>query len=62
MALSISAATNPTSQYCMKVLKELADCEMHTTHLLSKGDENGLRKLRLRVTTDALPTARGFYY
>ena len=62
VALSISAATNPTSEYCMKVLKDLARCEMHTTHLLSKGDENGLRKLRLQVTTDALPTSRGFYY
>lgn len=62
VALSISAATNPTSQYCVQVLKDLAHCEMHTTHLLSKGDENGLRKLSLRVTTDALPTSRGFYY
>ena len=62
IALSISAATNPTSQYCMKVIQQLAGCDMHTTHLIGKGDENGLRKLRLNVTTDALPTSRGFYY
>ena len=62
IALAISAATNPTSAYCMKVLQEIAGCEMHTTHMIGKGDENGLRKLRLNITTDALPTSRGFYY
>jgi uncharacterized protein (UPF0371 family) len=62
IALSISAATNPTSEYCMKVVKDLANCEMHTTHMVGWGDENGLRKLKLNLTTDALPTSRGFYY
>lgn len=62
IALAISAATNPTSDYCVKVLKLLTRCEMHTTHMVGTGDENGLRKLRLYVTTDALPTSRGFYY
>jgi len=26
---------------------------MHTTHILTKGDENGLRDLSINVTTDA---------
>ena len=62
IALSISAATSPTSEYCVNKLGMLANCDMHTTHLIGKGDENGLRKIRLNVTTDALPTSRGFYY
>ena len=62
IALSISAATNPTSEVCMRKLKELAGCDLHTTHVIGKGDENGLRKLKLNVSTDALSTSRGFYY
>ncbi len=62
IALSMSAATNPTSAYCIKAVKELAGCDMHTTHMIGQGDENGLRKLKLSLTTDALPTSRGFYY
>jgi len=46
----------------VRMLKELEGCEMHSTHLIGKGDENGLRKLRMNVTTDLLPTSRGFYY
>jgi uncharacterized protein (UPF0371 family) len=62
IALSISAASSPTSAYCVRMLKELEGCDMHSTHVIGKGDENGLRKLRLNVTSDLLPTSRGFYY
>ncbi|NMC62493.1 MAG: DUF1846 domain-containing protein [SAR324 cluster bacterium] len=62
IALAISAASNSTSAHCMKMLKLLKGCEMHTTHEIGRGDENGLRKLRMNVTTDAHPTSRGFYY
>ncbi len=62
VALSISAAASPASEVCMKNLKLLAGCEMHSTHVIGKGDENGLRKLKMNVTTDATPTSRGFYY
>ncbi len=62
ICLSICATSNPTCDFCLTKLKELAGCEMHSTHRIGKGDENGLRKLRLNVTTDFLPTSRGFYY
>jgi uncharacterized protein (UPF0371 family) len=62
VALSISAATNPTSEHCMQRLKVLNGCDMHTTHVIGKGDETGLRRLGVNVTTDGLPTSRGFYY
>jgi uncharacterized protein (UPF0371 family) len=61
-ALAISTSANPTCTLCLSKLKNLRGCEMHTTHVVGKGDENGLRKLRFNVTTDALPTSRGFYY
>lgn len=62
VALSISAAASPTSEVCMQNLRQLEGCEMHSTHVVGKGDENGLRKLKLNITTDARPTSRGFYY
>ncbi len=62
IALSISAASNPTSAHCLEKAKLLKGCEMHTTHVVGRGDENGLRKLRMNLTTDAAPTTRGFYY
>jgi len=62
VALSISAATSPASDACLRKLEQLAGCEFHSTHVLGKGDEDGLRRLSLNVTTDVLPTSRGFYY
>ena len=56
IALAISASANPIAKAAMKILKKLKDCEMHTTHMPSEGDEAGLRKLGLRVTTDGIPT------
>jgi uncharacterized protein (UPF0371 family) len=52
IALSISATTNPTSKMCMKKLKELSGCEVHITHIPTPGDEAGLRRLGVNLTTD----------
>ncbi|MFA5068652.1 MAG: DUF1846 domain-containing protein [Candidatus Omnitrophota bacterium] len=52
IALSISAATNPTSKICMKHLKDLSGCEMHITHIPTTGDETGLRRLGINLTTE----------
>jgi uncharacterized protein (UPF0371 family) len=54
IALSICAATNPTAYAAMEMLKELANCEMHMTHIPTPGDEAGLRKLGINVTTEPL--------
>jgi uncharacterized protein (UPF0371 family) len=53
IALSISAATNPTAQLAMEKLKELRGCEAHLTHIPRPGDEQGLRRLGVNLTTDA---------
>lgn len=52
IALSMSAATNPTAELAMEKLKELSGCEVHLTHIPTPGDEVGLRRLKVNLTTD----------
>lgn len=52
IALSISAATNPIAQVAMEKLKELYGCDVHMTHMPTPGDEAGLRKLGVNLTSD----------
>jgi len=52
IALSISATTNPTAKMCMDKLKELSGCEVHITHIPTPGDEAGLRRLGVNLTTE----------
>ncbi|MFH0861703.1 MAG: DUF1846 domain-containing protein [Candidatus Altiarchaeota archaeon] len=53
IALAVSSATNPMAKSAMTRMKELRDCEMHITHLPTAGDEAGLTRLNMNVTTDA---------
>ncbi|MDD4907836.1 MAG: DUF1846 family protein, partial [Candidatus Omnitrophica bacterium] len=53
IALSMSSATNHTAEFAMEKLKELAGCEVHLTHIPTPGDETGLRRLKVNLTTDA---------
>jgi len=52
IALGISAATNPTAQAAMEKLKDLRGCEVHMTHIPPPGDEAGLRKLGVNLTSE----------
>jgi uncharacterized protein (UPF0371 family) len=52
IAISISATTNPAAQLAMEKLKELKNCEAHMTHIPTPGDEAGLRRLGVNLTTD----------
>jgi uncharacterized protein (UPF0371 family) len=52
IALCISATTNPTTQLAMEKLKDLNGCEVHMTHLPTTGDEGGLRRLGVNLTSD----------
>jgi len=52
IALSISAMTNPATQLANEKLKDLRNCEMHMTHIPTPGDEAGLRRLGINVTSD----------
>jgi uncharacterized protein (UPF0371 family) len=52
IALSISAIMNPAAQMAVEKLKELSGCEVHMTHMPTPGDEAGLRKLGVNLTSD----------
>jgi uncharacterized protein (UPF0371 family) len=52
IALSISAMTNPAAQLAIERLKDLRDCEVHMTHIPTPGDEAGLRRLGVNLTSD----------
>lgn len=62
IALSISAATNPTAQAAMEKLSELRGCQSHSTTILNTNDEQTFRKLGIEVTSDPeYPTENLFY-
>ncbi|HPS93175.1 MAG TPA: DUF1846 domain-containing protein, partial [Deltaproteobacteria bacterium] len=52
VALSISATNNPAAKLAMEKIKDLRGCEVHITHIPTPGDEAGMRKLGLNVTSD----------
>ncbi len=52
IALSVSATTNSAAQLAMEQLKELHGCEVHMTHMPTPGDEAGLRRLGVNLTSD----------
>ena len=52
IALSISATTNSAAQLALEKLKEIEGCEVHMTHIPTPGDEAGLRRLGVNLTSD----------
>jgi len=52
IALSVSATANPTAQMVTEKLRELRGCEMHITHIPTPGDEAGLRRLGINITSE----------
>jgi uncharacterized protein (UPF0371 family) len=52
IALSIGAANNPAAQLAIERLTELRNCEVHMTHIPTAGDEAGLRRLGVNLTSE----------
>ncbi|MBN1770803.1 MAG: DUF1846 domain-containing protein [Deltaproteobacteria bacterium] len=52
IAVSVSAMHNPVAQVAMEQLKALKGCEVHITHIPTPGDEAGLRRLGVNLTSD----------
>jgi len=50
--LCISALSNPVAQAAVEQLPKLRNCEVHMTHIPSPGDDAGLRKIGVNLTTD----------
>jgi len=61
IALSISATTNHTAELAMKKLVELRACEVHMTHIPTPGDEVGLKRLGVNLTTDGKFSSRNLF-
>lgn len=61
LALSISAATNPTAEMAMQAIAGLKDCEMHSTVILSDVDMHTLKKLGINVTCEPSRQSNTFY-
>ena len=52
IALSISAATNPTAEYAMEQLSKLRGCEVHSSVILSAVDEKVFKRLGVNLTCE----------
>ncbi len=61
IALSISATANPAAEIAMESLKKLNNCEVHTTHMPSRGDEAGLRQLGVNLTSEPAFASKSLY-
>jgi uncharacterized protein (UPF0371 family) len=61
IALSISATTNHTAELAMAKLVELRGCEVHMTHIPTPGDEVGLKRLGVNLTTDGKFSSRNLF-
>ena len=61
IALSISSTTNPAAQMAMEKLKNLRGAEIHLTHIPAPGDEAGLRRLGVNLTSDPQFATRNLF-
>jgi len=62
IALSISAATNPTAQAALDKLPMLKGCQAHSTIILPVNDEQTFRKIGIDITCDAVYPTDSLYY
>ncbi len=60
-ALSVSVPSNPAARLAMRKLAKLSGCEMHISHLPTPGDEVGLRKLGIHLTSEPRFTSRNLF-
>ncbi len=61
IALAISAATSHTAELAMQKLSQLKGCEVHMTHIPTPGDEVGLKRLGVNLTTDGKFSSRNLF-
>ena len=60
-ALSVSVPSNPAASLAMEMLSKLQNCEMHISHLPPPGDEAGLRRLGINLTSEPVFTSRNIF-
>ncbi|NPV83672.1 MAG: DUF1846 domain-containing protein [Candidatus Aminicenantes bacterium] len=59
--LAITAPNSPATQLALDKLKELKGCEMHLTHMPTPGDETGLRRLGINLTSDPVFASKNLF-
>lgn len=52
IALSICSVTNPTIAKAFKNLKKLVGCEAHASYIVTNGDKNEFRNLKINLTME----------
>ena len=52
ICLSINAPTNPAAEMALEKLKDLQGCEVHMTHIPAPGDEAGMKRFGINLTSD----------
>lgn len=62
IALSISAATNPTAALALQQLPKLRGCEVHTSVILSQVDEVIFKKLGINLTSEPQYQTKKLYH
>ena len=60
-ALSVSSPSNPAAELALAQLEKLRGCEMHISHIPPAGDETGLRKLGINLTSEPIFTSRNLF-
>jgi uncharacterized protein (UPF0371 family) len=61
ICLSINASTNPTAQIALEKLTEIRGCEVHLIHIPTPGDEMGLRRLGVNLTSDPAFSSKNLF-
>ena len=62
VALSVSAATNPTAKRAMEMLSALRGCQAHSSVILSQVDVQTFRKLGIQLTCEPQYQTRKLYH
>lgn len=62
IALSISAATNPTAEVALRQLPKLRGCEAHSSVILSQVDDAVFRKLGVNLTCEPQYQSKKLYH
>ena len=62
IALAISATTNPITYQALEALPKLAQCEAHSTVILSEVDRNVFRKLKVNLTCEPVYQGKKLYH
>ncbi len=61
IGLSINASTNPAAGLALEKLIELRGCDVHLTHIPTPGDEAGLRRLGVNLTSDPVFSSKNLF-